>query len=476
MKIVRFAPSPTGHLHIGGARTALFNYLFSKINNGKFILRIEDTDQDRSSQKMSEEIIEGLRWLGINWDPPVYYQSDNKNNHVNQGYELINDGKAYRCFCTPDEIQNRRVKDGKIIIFKYDRHCLRLTKTEIEKKLKANIPYVIRFFVPEGETEFNDRIHKLLKINNTEIEDFVLVRSDKTPTYHISVVADDISMGITDVIRGDDHISNTFKQVLLFHAFKKPHPKYTHLPLIFGEDKKKLSKRHGETSILEFRKDGYLPEALITYFSQLSWNPGDYKKIFLMDDLVENFKFEKTSKNSPVFDFDKLLFLNSRAIREADPGDILEMLNDEKEFREKNSEFDKKKLIELIELVKPRMKKIHFFKKQFELFLSESLTYDPEEFKKIKIKENLPVYIKKFIMEAEGLKNFTKQPVEDLLRDFSEKNNIEAADLIHPFRFALTNSNVSPSIFEVFEFIGKETSLKRIRLFLKFLELNVLSD
>ncbi|MEN8153647.1 MAG: glutamate--tRNA ligase [Acidobacteriota bacterium] len=469
MKIVRFAPSPTGHLHVGGARTALFNYLFSKKNNGKFILRIEDTDRDRSSEEMSEEILEGLGWLGIKWDPPAFHQSDNVDAHLKLGYKLLDEGKAYRCFCTPEEIQKRRVKDGETIIFKYDRFCHNLSEEDIERKLKEKVPYVIRFFVPSGETEFNDKMHKLLNINNTEIDDFVLIRSDKSPTYHLSVVADDISMGITDVIRGDDHISNTFKQILLFRVLKKPIPKYTHLPLIFGADKKKLSKRHGETSVLEFRKDGYLPEALITYFSQLSWNPGDYKKIFRMEDLVKDFKFEKMSKNSPIFDFDKLLFLNSRAIRERKPEEILDLLYKDEGFREKYSIFDKGKLFDLIELVKPRMKKLNDFKKQFDLFLSEELNYDPEEFKKTKKIEGIHFYIEKFVEKAENLNDFKERSIEEFLRDFSEKNSIKAADLIHPFRFALTNSNVSPSIFEVFEFFGKEKSLKRIRSFLKFL-------
>ncbi len=332
-KIVRFAPSPTGHLHIGGARTALFNYLFVKNEGGKFVLRIEDTDRERSSDEMSREIIEGLEWLGLSTDDSPWYQSEHIEDHIRVAEKLLITDKAYKCFCTQEETESRRIKDGKVQYFMYDRHCLELSPEEVEENINKKIPYVVRFKVPDGETKFKDRIHKEVKTNNKEIEDFIILRSDGTPTYQLSVVSDDIAMNISDVIRGDDHISNTFKQILIFLALGEKPPRYSHLPLIMGPDKKKLSKRHGETSILEFKTKGYLPEALVTYLSHLSWSPKDHKKIYNLKDLVKDFNFSAISKNSPVFDYDKLNFLNAKAIKEKEPGEILDLLYEDKEFQ-----------------------------------------------------------------------------------------------------------------------------------------------
>lgn len=476
-KIVRFAPSPTGHLHIGSVRTALFNYLFVKNQGGKFILRIEDTDISRSSKSMSEEIIKGLQWLGIKWDQGPFYQSDRFERYKETAFRLLEQGKAYRCFCTPEEIEARRKNPGgkkkEEQIFKYDRQCLHLTQGEIKKKLMQNIPFVIRFRIPEGITYFKDRIHKEMKTNNSELEDFVILKSDNSPTYHLSVVKDDSDMEITDVIRGDDHISNTFKQVLLFKALGLKSPKYAHLPLILGPDKKKLSKRHGETSVLEFKKNGYLPEAIITYLSQLSWIPADSKKIFTMEELVNQFSLSKLSKNSPVFDYDKLRFLNGRASQEKNSKELYNLLAEDGVFNSKFFAFEKEKKIALIELVKPRMKTLADFAKKFDIYLNGELNYDNSDFQKLKkicSNEKIKKYLKLFLVQLETVESFDSAAVEECLRDCAERNSLKAADLIHPARFALTSETVSPSIFDVFAFFGKEESIKRITLFIDYLE------
>jgi len=471
--IVRFAPSPTGHLHIGGARTALFNYLYAKSKNGIFILRIEDTDRDRSSKKMSEEIIQSLKWLGLNWDKGPYYQSVNILLHRKAAEKLLVEKKAYRCFCTPEELKKRQVVDGKTLSYMYDRHCLQLTKEEIDEKLENGTPYVVRFLVPEGITKFKDRIHKEVKTQNSEIEDFIILRSDNSATYQLSVVVDDLNMGVTDVIRGDDHISNTFKQIMLFKAMEGKIPKYTHLPLVFGNDKKKLSKRHGETSLLEFKKKGYLPEALITYFSQLSWNPGDTKKVYYLEELSKNFNFGKLSKNSPVFDYDKLLFLNSRAIRNLKPERITDILFEDKKVKEEFENVKIFRIFDLIELVKPRMKLINDFIHHFRIYLFGDFKYEQRELESLSLKKSIVEYLEAFILKLFKIDDFSSQNIETQLRNIAEELNIEAKILIHPSRFALTGMNVSPSVFDVYSFLGKEESVKRLKNFLNYLKKNV---
>jgi glutamyl-tRNA synthetase len=474
MIFVRFAPSPTGHLHIGSVRTALFNYLYARNQDGQFILRIEDTDISRSSREMAEEILEGLQWLGITWDQGPFYQSDRFEKYRETAYQLLEEKKAYRCFCTSQEIKEK--------IYKYDRRCLRLSEKEIDQKLRQKVPYVIRFLVPGGKTYFKDSLHQQMETDNAELEDFVILKSDNSPTYHLSVVKDDRDMGITHVIRGDDHISNTFKQVLLFKAMGQKPPKYAHLPLILGADKKKLSKRHGETSILEFKEKGYLPEALVTYLSQLSWLPPDSKKIFAMEELVKQFSLNKLSGNSPVFDYDKLRFVNSRAIRQKEAKKLVELLMEDETFNHKYASFDEEKKVALIDLVKPRMKTLADFEAKFAVYLNGQLDYNNGDLEKLKetyssadIKNHLKLLLAR--LGALGPLNFNHAGVEEVLRECAQENGLKAADLIHPARFALTSETVSPSIFDVFAFFGKEESIKRMKHLIDYLEKeNVLSD
>ncbi|MDQ1351970.1 MAG: glutamyl-tRNA synthetase [Acidobacteriota bacterium] len=476
---VRFAPSPTGHLHIGGVRTALFNYLFVKNQGGQFILRIEDTDLSRSSREMAEEILEGLRWLGMNWDEGPIYQSDHFEKYRETAYRLLEQGKAYRCFCTPAEIEARKnslENDGEKI-YKYDRLCLNLTSEQIQQKLREKTPYVIRFFIPTGKTYFKDAIHKEMETDNSELEDFTLLKSDNSPTYHLSVVIDDCDMGITHVIRGDDHLSNTFKQILLFKALGLNPPKFAHLPLILGPDKKKLSKRHGETSILEFKKNGYLPETLVNFLSQLSWLPADSKKIFTMEELVKQFSLNKLSKSSPVFDYDKLRFLNGRIIQQKEAKDLYKLLAETQPFMDEYNEFPETKKINLIDLVKPRMKTLADFEAKFNIYLKGELNYQNNDLDKLNethSNTDMKRYLKELLVKLGNLNEsrFGSAEIEAELRACAAENNIDAACLIHPARFALTAEAVSPSIFDVFAFFGKEESIRRINRFIDYLEKN----
>jgi glutamyl-tRNA synthetase len=471
MKVLRFAPSPTGHLHIGGVRTALINFLYARSQGGELILRIEDTDQSRSSHIMCSEIIEGLKWLRIEWDHGPFYQTSNFKKYRETAFKLLGEQKAYRCFCTTAQLEARRKQFEKDEgLYRYDRKCLKLKKNQIEKKLESNQPFVIRFLVRPGLTSYKDVIHKEMKIQHSEVEDFVLIKSDLSPTYHLSVVVDDKDMNITHVIRGDDHISNTFKQILLFKALDVHPPKYAHLPLILGEDKKKLSKRHGETSIIDFKNKGYLPEAIITYLSQLSWIPGDSKKIFILGELINQFNLSKLSKASPVFDYNKLKFLNNRAIQQKNSEDLYDLLIQRDTYQKNFTSIKKELVLSLIQLIKPRMKTLADFEKKFFIYLKGNLIYNEKDMEQLHITRETKANLGHLLKGLEKIDAFTKGSVETCLRECARVNGIEAAQLIHPSRFALTSENVSPSIFDVFEFFGKHESIRRLKNFIDFID------
>ena len=295
---VRFAPSPTGYLHVGGARTALFNWLYARRAGGTFILRIEDTDAERSSDDMVTGILDGLRWLGLDWDegPEVggahapYFQSQRLDRYRAAVASLLESGRAYRCYCTPERLREERERaEQRGEAWQYDRACLGLTDDERRARDAAGAPSAVRFRVREGHTAFDDAVHGRIEFDTANVEDFVILRSDGLPTYHLSVVVDDVEMRITDVIRGDDHISNTPKHVLLFEALGAPVPRFAHVPLILGADKKRLSKRHGATSVMEYARQGYLPDAMVNFLALLGWSPGDDRELMTRQELVDEF-------------------------------------------------------------------------------------------------------------------------------------------------------------------------------------------
>ncbi|MFL5577459.1 MAG: glutamate--tRNA ligase, partial [Gemmatimonadaceae bacterium] len=288
---LRFAPSPTGYLHVGGARTALFNWLFVKKYGGQFLLRIEDTDKARSTEESTRAIFEGLEWLGLTWDEDVVYQGANLELHQRDARRLLEAGAAYRCFCTPAELEERRREaEARKESFKYDRRCDRLPAQEIDRRVAARMPFVIRFRVPEGTTEWDDLVHDRIAFPNKDIEDFVVLRSDGTPIYNMAVVSDDITMGITLVMRGDDHISNTPKQILLYRALGAELPQFAHLPMIHGLDGKKLSKRHGATAVGDYQHMGILPGAMLNFLALLGWSPGNDIEVMTLPQMIELFR------------------------------------------------------------------------------------------------------------------------------------------------------------------------------------------
>ena len=332
---VRFAPSPTGYLHVGGARTALFNWLYARRHDGAFLLRIEDTDVERSSADMVTGILDGLRWLGLSWDegPEVggphapYFQAQRLDRYRLAARRLVETGHAYACYCSADRLREERERaEQRGEAWQYDRTCLSLSAERVTELEAAGTPRAIRFKVPPGSTAFDDAVHGRIEFDGANIEDFVILRSDDYPTYHLSVVVDDVEMGITDVIRGDDHISNTPKHVLLFQALGAPVPRFAHVPLILGSDKKRLSKRHGATSVTEYQRQGYLPDAMVNFLALLGWSPGDDRELMTTPELIASFALDGISGGNAVFNTEKLDWMNGQYIARMPIDDLASMV------------------------------------------------------------------------------------------------------------------------------------------------------
>jgi glutamyl-tRNA synthetase/nondiscriminating glutamyl-tRNA synthetase len=440
--------------------------LYARNQKGTFILRIEDTDMARSSEEMTEGIIRGLQWLGLDWDEGPIFQSRRLSLYEQKAQELVDKGLAYPCYCTPEEIQKRIKKTAEFGDFwGYDRFCLALSEQhrlsfELQRRAKA-----LRFLVPEGEFRFTDCIHGDITVDSKNIEDFVLLRKDGLPTYHLSVVVDDIESQMTHVIRGDDHISNTPKQVLLYHAFGVKPPKFAHLALILGPDKKKLSKRHGVTSVLEFRDQGYLPLAVLNFLAQMSWSPGE-ERIYSTEELVEKFTLNKVSKGSPVFDLNKLEWLNGRLISNMRAEELAPLIKQELKasnlWQDGFEQEQKTWFGKLIDLLKERSRTIQAFPRAAKPFLSDEIEYDREGILKYLMDDNLDDSLSKLTQDFLGMDEFSAPEIERVLRQRAEREGVKAALIIHALRMLVVGEPVSPGIFEVLELAGREKTIKRM--------------
>ncbi len=466
---VRFAPSPTGALHVGGVRTALYNYLFARNKNGKFLLRVEDTDVERSKKEWIDIITDGLSWLGLEWDDDIVFQSKRLNVYQEHALRLLEKGKAYYCYCTEEEIQKHK-EIARILKkpFKYPRTCLKRDKGEIEYFEKEGRPKAIRFRVPEGKTKFNDLIHGEIEFDNSEIEDFVLLKQDGFPTYQMAVVIDDHFMEITHVIRGDDHIANTPKQILLYKAFEWETPEFAHLPMILGPDKKRLSKRHGATSVTQFREEGFLSEALFNFLALLGWSPGDNREIISKEKMIKAFDIKNVNKRACVFDINKLLWMNSEYIKNLNDEELLKNVIP---FYEKKEWFEKEKHIDvlknIIPLFKTRIKILKELPEFSNYFFKRDYRYEKEGLDKHFVEPMVFEILENVLSEIISLKDFNKESVEKLIRGIAKQNSVKASFIIHPLRLVLTGKTVGPGLFDIMDVLGKEEVVFRIKRALK---------
>ena len=461
---LRFAPSPTGYLHVGGARTALYNWITARKLKGVFVLRIEDTDVQRSSEEMTQVILNSLKWLGLNWDEGPFYQSQRLQLYRETALKLVQEQKAYRCFCKPEELNARREAGMKAHgAWKYERLCMKLSPEEIETRLKAGDPHAIRFIVPPGRTNFQDLIHGEISLDHGSIDDFVLLRSDGYPTYHLSVVVDDIDMNITHVIRGDDHISNTPKQILLYDAFHRTPPAFGHLPLILGPDKKRLSKRHGAVAVEEYRNQGILPEALVNFLALLGWNPGDEREIFSLEELVKEFDLSRAGGSNAVFDIKKLQWMNGRYMSSLNLDRIIQALEPYLPDSSWTADPDFSKRVDLM---RTRAVTLLELVQMLEPFYKEDFSYDPKGLEKARKEAGLKNLLEEFSHELNGLNDWEIATLEAKLRTFTESKGIKASVLIHPLRLAVSGRPSGPGLFELLEVTGKAKTLQRLEKFL----------
>jgi glutamyl-tRNA synthetase len=475
---VRFAPSPTGYLHVGGARTALFNWLYSRKEGGTFVLRIEDTDRERSSDEMTEAILESLRWLGLDWDEGPYHQADGFARHRDDVRRIVESGQAYPCFCSPEELQARReaaeaqAGPGG---YRYDRRCDRVTASEAAARVGAGEPHTIRFHVPDGVTEWDDAVHGLTRFRNAEIDDFIILRSDGTPTYNLAVVSDDVQMRIGLVIRGDDHLSNTPKQILLYRALDAAEPRFAHVPMILGADGRRLSKRHGATAVAEYRSMGILPQALTNFLALLGWNPGDDQEIMLEHELIARFSLERINKKSAVFDPEKLEWMNGQHIlltpahdlvRLIGPRLVAEGLTTDAELEARADWF-----AAIVELLKPRARLLDSIAEQARPFLAPSVEYDPgAAAKHWKDPAAASAGLRAVQAELDRIEDWSPGAIEAALRRTAEAAGVAFAKVVHPLRLALTGSHASPGIDQVVWLTGRDVVRQRIAAACAFLD------
>jgi glutamyl-tRNA synthetase len=477
---VRFAPSPTGYLHVGGLRTALYNYLFAKKNNGSFILRIEDTDRNRFVEGAVENLIKALKWAGLNFDegPETggnygpYMQSQRLDIYKKYSAELIEKGKAYYCFCTPERLKELKEEQEKQKLpqAKYDKHCLHLSKEEVERNLAAGIPKVVRLNVEENHIiKFDDIIREHVEFESNNVDDQILIKGDGYPTYHLANVVDDHLMKITHVIRGEEWLSSTPKHVLLYDAFEWERPIFAHLPLLLNPDRSKLSKRQGDVAVEDYRDKGFLKEALINFVALLGWNAGDDKEFYYMDELISSFTLERVNKAGAVFDLQKLNWLNAEHLRKKSNEELLSLLREEiQKSKFKNQNYSDNFLSLIIEAMKERVSFIKEFIDTCNYFYEAPTQYEQKSIEKNWNPETSEL-LNKLKEEFALLNNPAKEDFEHSLSKVSEEINVGKGKLIHPLRLAVSGQSTGPGMFDLLFILGKDEVVKRIEAAIKII-------
>ena len=465
---VRFAPSPTGFLHVGGARTALFNWLLARQSGGTFVLRIEDTDRARSNEAMTDAILRGLGWLGIDWDEGPYFQSDRVGEHGAAGRKLLAGGQAYRDFSTPEELARDRANIAAMAgeaTRAARRRAESLAPDEAEERAEAGEPHVVRFLVPEGSTEWKDAVHGPMRFRNQDIDDLVILRADHSPTYNLAVVCDDAHARIDMVLRGDDHLSNTPKQILLARALGFPVPRFGHVPLILGRDGKRLSKRHGATDVAEYRRD-MLPEAMVNFLALLGWSPGDDREVMDLDEIIRRFSLKRILRKGSVFDADKLAWLNGRHLSRMDLHRLEPLVTARLAELQQGAETavqDRRDWYRrLLDMQRARARSVDALARSVLPYLPGEIPYEPAAVRKHwKRRAQVREYLEALRRRFDGCE-WQPEPLERALRGLAAELGAGAGRLIHPLRVALTGQAVSPGIFDVLYYVGRDLSLERI--------------
>ncbi len=463
---VRFAPSPTGHLHVGGARTALFNWLFARHLGGAFLLRIEDTDRSRSTEESVRQILEAMAWLGLIWDPEgpeddgtsrgYFRQTSRLEIYRAHAEQLLAGGRAYRCYCPPGDLEvRRRAAQARGETFRYDGRC----RTAPSRR---GVPAALRLRIPdEGATVVSDLIHGEVRFEHAALDDWILVRSDGSPTYNFCVVVDDVTMKITHVIRGNDHLSNTPKQILLYEALGYPRPVFAHIPMILGPDRSRLSKRHGATSLLAFRDEGFLAEAMVNYLARLGWAHGD-QEVFSRAELVRLFDLGQVGAAGAIFDRAKLEWLNGHWLRAIDPADLAARWRPFVERSGITPPADAAWLARVALTLRERAKTLREMAEQARFYFGPPADYDPHATGKFLTAPARP-RLERLLRRLEGLEPWDESALEGTLRQLAGELDVKLVDLAQPVRLALTGRTVSPPIFSVMALLGREETLARLR-------------
>jgi glutamyl-tRNA synthetase len=470
---VRFAPSPTGYLHIGGARTAIYNWLFARQNKGKFILRIEDTDIERNVDEALSSILQSLKWLGLQWDegPEIggplgpYYQSQRMEIYKEYASILLENRNAYRCFCTPQNLETMRDEQkANGLAQGYDGRCLTLSSAEVSRRVNGGIPFTIRLKCGAGKLVVDDLIHGKITFTKESYSDFIILRSDGSPTYNFTAAIDDWLMQITHVIRGDDHLSNTPKQAMIYYALGATPPQFGHIPMILGSDGKRLSKRHGATSIESYRQDGYLAEAMLNYLSLLGWSYDDKTTFFSRAELIEKFSLSKVSKNPAIFDLAKLDWMNGSYIRQKSEVELAELITPFIKSRigtDLNND-QKNILLKIVPLIKERIKKLSEVNSIADFYFTRNYEITHDAKLKFLDAPEASTILPKAAEVLSQLKKFKSDEIEKALRSAFEESEIPAKKLFQTIRAAITGKTVSPPLFETMEILGKDECIFRL--------------
>jgi glutamyl-tRNA synthetase len=463
---VRFAPSPTGYLHVGGARTALFNWLFARHTGGRMVLRIEDTDRERSTDAHTRVILDGLTWLGITWDEGPFFQGEYGAKHRADAQRLLAEGKAYRCFCTREELDAQRARaEAAGGGYRYDRRCYHLTPDELDERLAGATPFTIRFLLPDDEIAWDDAVHGRISFQGADLDDFVILRSDGTAIYNLAVVSDDIAMRISHVIRGDDHISNTPKQIALYRALGHPLPVFAHVPMILGTDGKKLSKRHGATAVGDYQHQGIVPAAMRNFLALLGWSPGGDREILPEDEMVALFTLEGIQKKAAVFDTTKLEWMNGEYLTALPAADLLAAVR--RELESMGVVVGDRDLVPLIDAVKGRARTILQMAERVAVRLDPSRAVVDAKGEAL-VRKMGPAFATNVEHAIEALEQlpsdqWTPGPILDTLKRMAETHGLKLGDAMQPIRVALTGSTVSEPVNELLAIIARDIALRRLR-------------